>query len=388
MSQCDKRVIYNQAVAVTRETEALDREVEVRAMTMSKSISVAELNDRSREIFRAIIDAYMQSGEPVGSRTISRRLSTQLSPATIRNVMADLQELGLLHAPHNSAGRLPTDAGVRLFVDGLLQVGDIAETERVEIEGHLAASGMSLPQALEKASTTLAGLTSHVGLVMAPKTSSPITHIEFVPLGDGRALVVLIDSNGQVENRVVDLPLGLPASALTEASNYLKARLSGRTLESARSVIQEELAHQRAQLDALTSRVVEDGLAVWADTDQGALIVKGQGHLLDDVAAVADLERIRALFEALEAKENMLRLMDAADEGEGVRIFIGAENAMFNHAGWSMVLAPYGGPGAKVLGAIGVVGPTRLNYARIIPMVDYTARVLGRMLNKNTENEP
>ncbi len=356
-------------------------------MSISKSASLSELNDRSREIFRAIVDSYMQSGEPVGSRTISRRLQTQLSPATIRNVMADLQELGLLHAPHNSAGRLPTDAGLRLFVDGFLQVGDIGAAERDEIEGHLAGAGLSLNQALEQASTALAGLTSHVGLVLAPKTGASVTHIEFVPLGDGRALVILVDANGQVENRVIDVPVGLPASALTEASNYLRARLSGRTLDEARGDIQAELAQQRAQLDQLTQRVVEGGLAVWADNDKGALIVKGQSHLLHDVAAVADLERIRGLFDALEAKETMLRLMDATDEGDGVRIFIGAENAMFNHAGWSMVLAPYAGPGAKVLGAIGVVGPTRLNYARIIPMVDYTARVIGRMLKRNPEIE-
>lgn len=356
-------------------------------MTLQKSASISELNDRSRDVFRALIDEYMHSGDPVGSRTISRRLSTQLSPATIRNVMADLQEQGLLHAPHNSAGRLPTDAGLRLFVDGLLQVGEISEEERGEIEGHLAASNMSLTHALEQATTTLAGLSSHVGLVVAPKTSAAITHLEFVHLGDGRALVVLVDANGQVENRVIELPLGLPASALTEASNYMRARLAGRTLDDARTHIQNELSAHQAQLNDLTQRVVEGGLAVWSDSDKGALIVKGQARLLDDVAAVADLERIRGLFDALEAKETMLRLMDAAEVGDGVRIFIGSENALFNHAGWSMVLAPYAGPGAKVLGAIGVVGPTRLNYARIIPMVDYTARVIGRMLNRNSESE-
>lgn len=354
-------------------------------MTERRSDSLVELNDRSRAIFRAIVDAYMESGGPVGSRTISRRLETQLSPATIRNVMSDLQEAGLLHAPHNSAGRLPTDAGLRLFVDGLLQIGEIGDDEKVEIEGHLAGSGLSLGQALEQASTTLAGLSSHVGLVLAPKAATAVTHLEFVPLHDGRALVVLVDANGQVENRVIDLPVGLPTSALTEASNFLRARLAGRTLDEARASISEELLAHKAQLDALSQRVVESGLAVWTDEDKGALIVKGQARLLDDVAAVADLERIRGLFDALETKETMLRLMDAAESGDGVRIFIGAENAAFNHAGWSMVLAPYAGPGAKVLGAIGVVGPTRLNYARIIPMVDYTARVIGRMLNRNPE---
>ncbi|MEL0089079.1 MAG: heat-inducible transcriptional repressor HrcA [Rhodospirillales bacterium] len=354
-------------------------------MSLSKSVSIAELNARSRDIFRTIVDAFLEQGEPIGSRTISRRLETPLSPATIRNVMADLQELGLLHAPHNSAGRLPTDAGLRLFVDGLMQVGDISEQERSEIEGHIGGSGLTMNQALEQASTALAGLSSHVGLVLAPKTTSAVTHLEFVPLGDGRALVVMVDATGQVENRVINIPVGLPASALTEASNYLRARLAGKTLDNARKDIIQELADHRAQLDELTSSVVAGGLAVWSGGEKGSLIVKGQARLLDDVAAVQDLDRIKSLFDALERKETMLRLMDAADDGDGVQIFIGAENSLFNHSGWSMVLAPYGGPNAKVLGAIGVVGPTRLNYARIIPMVDYTARVIGRMLNGKSE---
>jgi heat-inducible transcriptional repressor len=354
-------------------------------MSLSKSVSIAELNARSRDIFRTIVDAFLEQGEPIGSRTISRRLETPLSPATIRNVMADLQELGLLHAPHNSAGRLPTDAGLRLFVDGLMQVGDISEKERSEIEGHIGGSGLTMNQALEQASTALAGLSSHVGLVLAPKTTSAVTHLEFVPLGDGRALVVMVDATGQVENRVINIPVGLPASALTEASNYLRARLAGKTLDNARKDIIQELADHRAQLDELTSSVVAGGLAVWSGGEKGSLIVKGQARLLDDVAAVQDLDRIKSLFDALERKETMLRLMDAADDGDGVQIFIGAENSLFNHSGWSMVLAPYGGPNAKVLGAIGVVGPTRLNYARIIPMVDYTARVIGRMLNGKSE---
>jgi heat-inducible transcriptional repressor len=354
-------------------------------MSLSKSVSIAELNARSRDIFRTIVDAFLEQGEPIGSRTISRRLETPLSPATIRNVMADLQELGLLHAPHNSAGRLPTDAGLRLFVDGLMQVGDISEQERSEIEGHIGGSGLTMNQALEQASTALAGLSSHVGLVLAPKTTSAVTHLEFVALGDGRALVVMVDATGQVENRVINIPVGLPASALTEASNYLRARLAGKTLDNARKDIIQELADHRAQLDELTSSVVAGGLAVWSGDEKGSLIVKGQARLLDDVAAVQDLDRIKSLFDALERKETMLRLMDAADDGDGVQIFIGAENSLFNHSGWSMVLAPYGGPNAKVLGAIGVVGPTRLNYARIIPMVDYTARVIGRMLNGKSE---
>ena len=354
-------------------------------MAVSKPISIQELNERSRDIFRVIVDAYMDQGDPIGSRTISQRLTQQLSPATIRNVMADLQDLGLLHAPHNSAGRLPTDAGLRLFVDGLLQVGDLGAEDRTEIEGLVGNAGISMDRALDRATTALAGLSSHAGLVVAPKAANAVTHIEFVPLGDGRGLVILVDSTGQVENRVIDLPVGMPASSLQEATNYLSARLRNRTLDEARAEIRDDLTRHKAQLDTLTQQVVEDGLAVWSDAGGGALIVKGQARLLDDVAAVTDLERIRSLFDALETKETMLRLVEAAETGDGVRIFIGAENTVFNHAGWSMVLAPYGGANAKVLGAIGVIGPTRLNYARIIPMVDYTARVIGRMLSRDSE---
>ena len=176
-------------------------------MAVSKPISIQELNERSRDIFRVIVDAYMDQGDPIGSRTISQRLTQQLSPATIRNVMADLQDLGLLHAPHNSAGRLPTDAGLRLFVDGLLQVGDLGAEDRIEIEGLVGNAGISMDRALDRATTALAGLSTHAGLVVAPKAANAVTHIEFVPLGDGRGLVILVDSTGQVENRVIDLPL-------------------------------------------------------------------------------------------------------------------------------------------------------------------------------------
>jgi len=340
---------------------------------------IGTLNERSREIFRKVVEAYVETGEAVGSRTLSRRMGMSLSPATIRNVMADLEEAGLLFAPHTSAGRVPTDVGLRLFVDGLLEIGALSKDERESIDGRCAASGRSLASVLEEATTMLSGLSHCAGLVVAPKQDAALKHIEFVQLGPGRALVVLVAENGLVENRVIDVPLGLPASSLVEATNYLSQRLIGRTIDEARRAIKVELEHHRAQLDELTRKVVEAGLATWSEPG-GYLLVRGQGQLLADVQQMADLERIRALFAMLETKEAMVRLLDASDRAEGVQIFIGAQNELFSMAGCSMIIAPYANREEKVVGAIGVIGPTRMNYARIIPMVDYTARVIGRIL--------
>jgi heat-inducible transcriptional repressor len=341
---------------------------------------ISELNERSREIFRHIVDLYVETGEPVGSRTLSRRLGQNLSPATIRNVMADLEEAGLLMAPHTSAGRLPTDAGLRLFVHGLLEVGGLSEDERRNIDSQCAAAGKSVAQALEEATSALSGLSQCAGVVLAPKTERPLKHIEFVHLGPGRALVVMVTEDGLVENRVITVPLGLPPATMVQAGNYLNARLVGRTLDEAKAAVTEDLAGHREQLDELTSKLVEAGLAMVSGGQDSALIVRGQAKLLGDVTALADLERLRGLFEALETKESMLRLLEATRTGEGVQIYIGSENPLFGMAGVSMVVAPYQNSREQIVGAIGVIGPTRLNYARIIPMVDYTAKVIGRLL--------
>jgi len=351
---------------------------------------IAELSERSRDIMRHIVDAYCETGEPVGSRTLSRRLGMTLSPATIRNVMADLEEAGLLYSPHTSAGRVPTDLGLRLFVHGLLEIGDLSEDERKNIEAQCAAADRSLNQVLEEATSVLSGLSSCAGLVLAPKTDRPLKHIEFLNLAPGRALVVMVTEDGLVENRVVEVPLGLPSSTLIAASNYLNARVVGRTLAEAKADILAEIEHQKSQLDQLAAKLVEAGLALYGgakDEIGGTLIVKGQARLLSDVTAIKDLERIKALFDALETKDAMLRLLEAANHAEGVQIFIGAENELFNHAGCSMIIAPYTDSHEQIVGAIGVIGPARLNYARIIPMVDYTAKVVGRLLwNKKDEH--
>ena len=342
---------------------------------------ISELNERSREIFRLIVEAYVETGEPVGSRTLVRRLGTPLSPATIRNVMADLQEAGLLYAPHTSAGRLPTEAGLRLFVDGLLEVGTLSEAERSSIDSQCAAEGKSVEEAVAQAIETLSGLCRCAGVVVAPKTDRALKHIEFVHLGPGRALAVLVAGSGLVENRIVEVPLGIPPSSLTEAGNYLSARLAGRTLDEARREISREIEDHRAQLDEATTRVVEAGLATWSGGASGAsLIIRGQARLLEDVTAVSELERVRALFDLLETKDTLLRLLDLTEGAAGVQIFIGSENSLFGLTGCSMIVAPFNSGREKIVGAIGVIGPTRINYSRVIPMVDYTSKVISRLI--------
>jgi heat-inducible transcriptional repressor len=347
---------------------------------------IVELNARSREIFRRIVDTYVETGEPVGSRTLSRRLDEHLSPATIRNVMADLEEAGLLYAPHTSAGRLPTELGLRLYVDGLLESAPLAEADKREIESRLAGSGRSVEAVLREATETLSALARCAGLVAAPTGDRPFKHVEFVPLSPGRALVILVADNGLVENRIIEVPVGMPTSTLVEAGNYLTTRLAGRSFEEACRLIRTEIEERRTQLDELSQRLVASGLATWAEDIQregGILLVRGQAHLLEDVTNLVELERIRALFEQIEAKKNVLRLVELTQRARGVQIFIGRENELFGLSGCSTIVAPYrAGDGRRstVVGAIGVIGPTRLDYARVIPVVDYTARVVSRML--------
>ncbi len=339
------------------------------------------LDARSAAVLREIVEQYVETGDPVGSRTLSRRLPMHLSPATIRNVMADLTDSGLLFAPHASAGRLPTDQGLRLFVDGLLNFGELTEDERESISAALGASGRSLEDTLAEASSMLSGLSAAAGLVLAPKSEGDLRHIEFVPLGPGRALVVLVAGDGHVENRVIETPPGLPPSALQQASNYLNARLSGRPLNELRVLVAEEMAANRTELDELSAHVVAAGLATWTGEGRsGSLIVRGQARLLSDVTQIERLASIQSLFERLEAQETMLRLLELAEQSDGVRIFIGAESGVFATSGVAMVVAPARSEGGRIVGAIGVIGPTRINYGRIIPVVDYTARVIGRLL--------
>jgi heat-inducible transcriptional repressor len=346
--------------------------------------SLRQLNERSREIFKRIVETYLTTGEPVGSRNLSRALPMTLSPASVRNVMSDLESLGLIYAPHTSAGRLPTQTGLRLFVDGLLEVGDISLEERNQIESRIAGSGRrrAVEELLGEAGEMLSGLSRCAGVVLVDKQSKRLKQVEFVSLGEGRALAVLVGEEGDVENRIVALPDGLPLSSLREATNYLNARIGGLTLAEARARIEREIEERRAQLDALTASIVTAGLATWSgDGDERkSLIVCGRSHLLEDVRVMEDLERVRLLFEDLDTKTDLIQLLGLAEGAEGVRIFIGSENKLFSLSGSALIVSPFEDTEQKIVGVLGVIGPTRLNYARIIPMVDYTAKLLGRLV--------
>lgn len=332
-------------------------------------------------MLRELVEHYLATGEPVGSRTLSHRLPIGLSPATIRNVMADLTDAGLLFSPHTSAGRLPTEKGLRLFIDGLLQFGHLTEAEQGSITSVLEARGRSLEDTLTEASTLLSGLSQAASLVLAPKGDGAVKHIEFVALGGNRALVVLVSADGQVENRVIETPPGMPPSVLTEAANYLNARLSGRTLPELRTHVNREMAEDQTQLDLLAAEVVASGLATWSQEGRGGtLIIRGQANLLTDITEIERLSTIQRLFERLEKQDTMLRLLELAENSDGVRIFIGAESGLFGAAGMSIVVAPARNEANRIVGAIGVIGPTRINYGKIIPVIDYTAQVIGRML--------
>ncbi len=351
---------------------------------MTSAASLSELDARARDIFRQVVETYLETGEPVGSRTVSKT-GIHLSPASIRNTMQDLSALGLLSAPHTSSGRLPTHQGLRLFVDGLLEVGDVAEDAKREIEARLAGHGQSFESALREASTLLSGLAGGAGLVMTPSFEAGVKHVEFVQLAMDQALAVIVYDDGRVENRLMPLTPGMTLSVLHQASNYLNARLRGRTLSEARRELRTELDQERQKLDEAAAQLIEAGLAAWSggDKDKRALIVRGQANLLE-ASALDDLERVRALFEDLEQKEELIDLLGDVTEAQGVRIFIGAESKLFSLSGSAVIAAPYmvGGKGsARVVGAIGVIGPARLNYARIIPLVDYTAKILGRLLD-------
>lgn len=348
--------------------------------------ALADLNQRSREIFRRIVESYLETGEPVGSRNLSRALSTNLSPASVRNVMSDLETLGLIYSPHTSAGRLPTEIGLRFFVDALLEFGDLTEADRNSIEGRIRSGhpDRSVESVLTEAGDLLSGLSRGAGLVLAGKTDLRLKHIEFVRLEPRRLLVILVSIDGTVENRVLTLDEDIPASTLVEATNYLNARMQGRALDEVRGDIQRSADILEAELDVLGRRLVENGLATWAGVAgerPPTLIVRGSANLLEDLRAMEDLERIRVLIDDLEKKKDIVELLNMADEAEGVRIFIGSETQLFSLSGSSVVVAPYRDAEQKIVGVLGVIGPTRLNYARVVPMVDYTAQVVGKLLD-------
>lgn len=346
--------------------------------------SLTEMNERSREVFRRLVEAYLDTGEPVGSRTLARTFPEGVSAATIRNVMQDLELLGLLDSPHVSAGRIPTQLGLRLFVDGILEIGDVSGSERTEIERSLTGEDRDITTILDRAGDLLSGLTHGASLVLAPKTEAPIRHIEFVSLAPDRGLVVLVTADGQVENRLFTPPVGLTPSAMRQAANFLNAILQGRTLGEMRGVVAAEIARHRAELDSLSRSLVEAGTALWtsdAESGRDRLIVRGRANLLEGTGDAAQLERIRELFDDLERKHDLAHLLELSEGGDGVRVFIGSENKLFSLSGSSLVVSPYMNADRKIIGAVGVIGPTRLNYGRIVPIVDYTAQLVGRLVS-------
>lgn len=343
---------------------------------------LSELNDRSREVFRRVVEGYLQSGEPVGSRTLTRSMSERVSAATIRNVMQDLEYYGLLDSPHVSAGRVPTQRGLRMFVDGLLEVGDLANADRQMIDATVGNGGGDVGGMLDRIGSALSGATQGASLVLAPKHEAPIRHIEFVALGHDRALVVLVFADGHVENRIFRPPAGQTPSSMREAANFVNSLAEGRTLSELGTVISDEIKNRRQEIDSLARELIDSGWAEW-DGDGGnyeRLIVRGRANLLDQDAAEEDLDRIRNLFDDLERKRDIAEFLELAEEGEGVRIFIGSENKLFSLSGSSLVVSPYMNADRKIIGAVGVIGPTRLNYGRIVPIVDYTAQLVGRMI--------
>ncbi len=342
-----------------------------------------QMNERSREVFRRVVEGYLDSGDPVGSRTLTRTMSERVSAATIRNVMQDLEYLGLLDSPHISAGRVPTQLGLRMFVDGILEVADLQTEDRDRIERTLTSNESDVSGMLDRVGSALSGITQGASLVLTPKHEAPIKHIEFVSLGPDRALVVLVFADGHVENRVFTPPLGQTPSSMREAANFLNALAEGKTLTELRRTMSKDISTRRQEIDKLAHELVESGLAVWENEGDlhERLIVRGRANLLNSEAETADLDLIKTLFDDLERKRDIAEFLELTDEGDGVRIFIGSENKLFSLSGSSLVVSPYMNADRKIIGAVGVIGPTRLNYGRIVPIVDYTAQLVGKLIS-------
>jgi len=348
-----------------------------------RSNMLDQLNDRSREVFRRVVEGYLNNGDPVGSRTLTRDMSEKVSAATIRNVMQDLEYLGLLDSPHISAGRVPTQQGLRMFVDGLLEINDLTNDDREKIDATLGSNEPDVGAMMDRVGSALSGITHGASLVLTPKHEAPIKHIEFVSLATDRALVVLVHADGHVENRVFTPPPGQTPSSMREAANFLNSLIEGKTLSELRGSVELEIRSRRQELDILARDLVQSGMALWENEGESyeRLLVRGRSNLLGEDAEVEDLDKIRTLFDDLERKRDIAEFLDLTEQGDGVRIFIGSENKLFSLSGSSLVVSPYMNADRKIIGAVGVIGPTRLNYGRIVPIVDYTAQLVGKLLS-------
>ncbi len=354
---------------------------------MKNNKTIESMDFRSREVFRNLVESYLNTGEPTGSRTLAKSLSEKVSAATVRNVMQDLEQLGFLGSPHASAGRIPTQLGLRLFVDGLLEINDMNDEAQAEIERSVEGDEIALTGILDRVGSILSGLTNGASLVLTPKIEAPIKHLEFVSLSEDRALVVLVTADGQVENRIFTPPHGSNPSLMREATNFLNSILKGHTISEIKTIISKEIETHKMELDTLTLNLIESGSAVWVPDNlsgRDRLIVRGRSNLLDEANSDEDLERIRNLFDDLERKKELEHLLDLTESGEGVKIFIGSENKLFSLSGSTLVISPYMNSDDKIIGAVGVIGPTRLNYGRIVPIVDYTAHFIGKTITNRT----
>jgi len=341
------------------------------------------MNDRTREVFRRVVEGYLSNGEPVGSRTLTREFSEKVSAATVRNVMQDLEYLGLIDSPHVSAGRIPTQLGLRMFVDGLLEVGNPDDGDRAQIDATMGRNADDVTGILDRLGTALSGVTQGASLVLAPKHEAPIKHIEFVSLSHDRALAVLVFSDGHVENRLFAPPVGQTPSSMREAANFLNSLVEGKTLSELQRTIKSEMSKRRQEIDVLAAELVESGLVIWegGEGHSERLIVRGRANLLTSSGEAQDLEKVRSLFDDLERKRDIADFLELAEDGDGVRIFIGSENKLFSLSGSSLVVSPYMNSDRKIIGAVGVIGPTRLNYGRIVPIVNYTAQLVGKLIS-------
>jgi heat-inducible transcriptional repressor len=347
-----------------------------------KTPQIEDMTVRSREVFQRVVEGYLETGAPVGSRTLTRTLSENVSAATVRNVMQDLEYLGLVGSPHVSAGRVPTQLGLRMFVDGILEMGDLGDEDRQKIDQTMGEKDSDVASLLDRVGSALSGVTHGASLVLTPKHEAAIKHIDFVSLSRERALVVLVFADGHVENRLFTPPPGQTPSSMREAANFLNAIAEGHTLSELDSVIAREITARRQEIDTLAAELVQSGAAIWENKGESTerLIVRGRGNLLTEHESEADLERIRTLFDDLEAKRDIAQFLELADDADGVRIFIGSENKLFSLSGSSLVVSPYMNVDQKIIGAVGVIGPTRLNYGRIVPIVNYTAQLVGKMI--------
>jgi len=348
---------------------------------MSKTLYL-ELSDRSKQIFKGVIESYLDSGEPVGSEALSKKLGINISTSTIRSIMANLQKEGLLFAPHISAGRLPTDKGMRYFVDGVLEFGRLSKSERETIKNQCRSKGISFEDVLDEASKILSSLSNCAGFVVAPKYQNKIKHIEFIRLSSNQIMSIVANENGLVENRILDSNNSYSENTLKQVSNYLNSKFSGKTIDEIKKIISNEIENSQLELNTLSKKLVKEGIIELVPNSEAPYIfLHGQSSLLEDNIVTKDLDQMRNIFDDIENKSNFLSVLESTNKGKGVQIYIGAQNFLFNHSGLSMIMAPYINNEQKIIGAIGVLGPMRINYARIVPLVDYTSKVIGRILS-------